>query len=78
MSNPKEVEIDMDEYDKAFSKWVISVYGRAVDVAGLSLKFDNFLGLLHDASISCSGGLNYTFKIIDEKKFFLAKIKYGF
>lgn len=73
-----EVEIDMDAYDEAFAKWVISVYGRAVDVPGLSLKFDNFLGLLQDFNLPYDVEEKYTFKVTDEKRFFLAKIKYGF
>jgi hypothetical protein len=73
-----EVEIDVDMYDEAFSKWVISIFGRAVDEKGLSSRFDNYLGLCHDANIPTNLPYKYTFRVTNEKRYFLAKIKYGF
>lgn len=73
-----EVSIKMNAYDDAFSQWVISVYGKAVDERGIAGKFDKHLGLKHDASINSEEYDSYTFRVIDEKRYFLAKIKYGF
>jgi len=72
------VSIKMDLYDQAFSRWVISVYGKAVDQKGIAEKFDSYIGLCHDASLPSEKYDSYTFTVANEKRYFLAKIKYGF
>lgn len=71
-----QVEIDMDLYDQAFSKWVIDTYGKAFDAPDIFKKFDSSLGLKH--SNMNETGTQYGFVVTNEKRFFLAKIKYGF
>lgn len=63
MHDELTVYINYEIYHKAFSEWVRTNKGK------LSIEFDKEIGI--------GAWKKSTVKIKDEKKFFLAKIKYG-
>jgi hypothetical protein len=78
--NSKEiVYINVDLYDSIYSQWVIKLFGKAMDDSKLMHRFDKSLGLqLTNEEYELIDMDNYSFEIIDKKKFMIAKIKYGF
>lgn len=72
------VEIPFDAYDSAYAAWIIGIYGKAMNGAEEFKKFDNHLGIQLDLSLDSTDDECYIFYIVDKKKFFLAKIRYGF
>jgi len=73
------VYINVDLYDSIYSQWVIKLFGKAMDDSKLMHRFDKSLGLqLSNEEYELIDMDNYSFEIIDKKKFMIAKIKYGF
>jgi hypothetical protein len=73
------VYINVDLYDSIYSQWVLKLFGKAMDDSKLMHRFDKSLGLqLTNEEYELIDMDNYSFEIIDKKKFMIAKIKYGF
>ena len=76
--NENIVYISMELYDTIYSEWVLKVFGKAMDDSKLMLKFDKSLGLQltngEEVPIIMD---DYSFEIIDKKKFMIARLKYG-
>ena len=74
--NIEYIFINIDEYDNAFSEWVLQIFGKAIDDYSVMHRFDKQLGLqLCDDQEEVNV---YKFVITDRRKFMLAKLKYGF
>jgi len=55
------------------------VFGKAMDDSSLMTKFDKIMGLqVTYEEYENANKDNYSFIIIDKKKFMLARLKYGF
>lgn len=73
------VYIDIETYDTIYSQWVLKIFGKAMDDSKLMTKFDKSLGIqLNNEELTPLVIDEYSFEIIDKKKFMIAKIKYGF
>ena len=73
------VYIDIETYDTIYSQWVLKIFGKAMDDSKLIIKFYRSLGIQLNNEESTPLVIDeYSFEIIDKKKFMIAKIKYGF
>ena len=73
------VYISIETYDTIYSQWVLKIFGKAMDDSKLMTKFDKSLGLqlANEEEVPIIMD-DYSFEIIDKRKFMIAKIKYGF
>ena len=73
------VYINIETYDTIYSEWVLKIFGKAMDDSKLMTKFDKSLGLqLNNEESTPIIMDDFSFEIIDKRKFMIAKIKYGF
>jgi hypothetical protein len=73
------VYINVDLYDRIYSEWILSIFGKAMDDPKLMHRFDVSLGLqLADDPHELIDIDTYSFEITNKKRFMLAKLKYGF
>ena len=73
----KKITINYDDYDDAYTKWVLDVFKKFHDESTLTNKFDKAIGIRYattDIGNAIEAGL--LFEVLDEKKLFLAVIKY--
>jgi len=82
MVNEKFLKIPIVKYDEMFDSWLEETlaYSDYNIIQKVMAKFDESLGIIHDeAPFSQVDDLDddcYNFRVVDDKKFFLAIFKY--
>jgi hypothetical protein len=71
------IHITFEQYELIFAQWCIETYGHIAKDHKAMYVFDNRIGLELDTD-DLEYVTGHKFKIINKKKFMIAKLKYGF